>query len=97
MCFGGSKKSKAAEKEAIEKEEMEAAEDRIAAEDAQREEQEKRAIKKREDITEALEKKTADAGKRGGSGRRSLFRIASALGRGNTAGGSAGYLGRFDR
>jgi hypothetical protein len=96
MCFGGSKKSQAVEKAAIEKEEMEAAEERVAAEDAQRKEQEKRAVKKREDISEALEKRTADAGKRGGSGRRSLFRIAG-LGRRAIAGGSAGYLGRFDR
>lgn len=73
MCFGPSK----AEKQA-------AADQRELAADAKREEIEKRAGEKREDIQDALSGRTVRAGKRGGSGRRSLF----------TSGGG-GFLGRF--
>ena len=66
MCFGPSR----AEKEA-------AAERRVEADIAKREEVEKRASQKREDISEALEGRTARAGMRGGKGRRSLFRAPS--------------------
>ena len=74
MCFGPSREEKEA-----------AAERRVEADIAKREEVEKRASQKREDISEALEGRTARAGMRGGRGRRSLFRAPS-----------AGFLGRFD-
>lgn len=85
MCFGGGGPS-ASENKA-------AAEQRVEAEDTEREEAERRAKKKREDISEALEKRVQDAGKRGGTGRRSLFARGTAMQRG--AGGSSGFLGRF--
>ena len=87
MCFGGGGGGPS------EKEEKAAAEQRVEAEDTQREEAEKRAKKKREDITEALEKRTADQGRRGGTGRRSLFYRGTGM---RGAGGSSGFLGRFD-
>ena len=59
MCFGPSR----AEKEA-------AAQQRVEADFARREELEKRAKKKREDISDALD------ARRSGSGRRSLFRAS---------------------
>ena len=73
MCFGPSK----AEKQA-------AADQRELAEDAKREEIEERAGEKREDIQDALSGRAVRSGKRGGSGRRSLF---------TSSGG--GFLGRF--
>ena len=76
MCFGGGPSQK--EKEA-------AAEQRVEADFAKREEIEKRAKQKREDISEAIEGRTARAGMRGGKGRRSLFSAPS-----------TGFLGRFD-
>jgi len=76
MCFGGGPSQ--AEKET-------AVEQRVEADVAEREEIEKRAKKKREDISAALEARTERRGMRGGRGRRSLFR----------AGGS-GFLGRFN-
>jgi len=85
MCFGGGGGP-------TEAEEQSAAEQRVEAEDAQREEAETRAEQKRKDISDAFEASVADAGARGGAGRRSLFRGQSGRG----AGGSAGYLGRFD-
>jgi|TARA_E500000318_G_scaffold102328_1_gene106546 hypothetical protein len=89
MCFGGGGGGPS------ESEQKAAAEQRIEAEDAKRAEVEKRAKQKREDITEALESRTADAGKRGGTGRRSLF--TRGTGMGARSGGSAGFLGRFNR
>jgi len=77
MCFGGGGPSKEV-KEA-------SAEQRVEADIAKREEVEKRAKQKREDISEAIEGRTARAGMRGGAGRRSLFRAPS-----------TGFLGRFD-
>ena len=74
MCFGPSREEKEA-----------AAERRVEADIAKRDEIEKRASQKREDISEALEDRTARAGMRGGKGRRSLFRAPS-----------TGFLGRFD-
>jgi len=74
MCFGPSREEKEA-----------AAERRVEADIAKREEVEKRASQKREDISEAIEGRTARAGMRGGAGRRSLFRAPS-----------TGFLGRFD-
>lgn len=85
MCFGGGGGP-------TEKEEKAAAQQRIDAEAAERAEAEKRAKQKRQDISDALESSVADAGARGGAGRRSLFRGQSGRG----AGGSVGYLGRFD-
>ena len=76
MCLGGGPSQ--AEKET-------AVEQRVEADLAEREEVEKRAKKKREDISAALEARTERRGMRGGRGRRSLFR----------AGGS-GFLGRFN-
>lgn len=78
MCFGGGGPS-AAEKQ-------QAAEDRLAAEQAKEEELRKRAEKKREDIAEAISGRAIDSGKRGGKGRRSLFR---------STGGTSGFLGRY--
>jgi len=74
MCFGPSREEKEA-----------AAERRVEADIAKREEVEKRASQKREDISEAIEGRTARAGMRGGAGRRSLFTAPS-----------TGFLGRFD-
>lgn len=90
MCFGGGGGGGPTVAE-----EKAAAEQKVEAEDVEREEVEKRAEKKREDITEALEKRTADAGKRGGTSRRSLF--TRGTGMGARSGGSAGFLGRFNR
>ena len=74
MCFGPSREEKEA-----------AAERRVEADIAKREEVEKRASQKREDISEAIEGRTARSGMRGGRGRRSLFRAPT-----------TGFLGRFD-
>ena len=76
MCFGGGGPSQ--------QEKEQAAEQRVVADIAKREEAEKRAEKKREDMSEAIEARTDRKGMRGGSGRRSLFRA-----------GGAGFLGRF--
>lgn len=86
MCFGGGGGGP------TEQEQEAAAEDRIAADDAERKEAERRAKQKRKDISDALEASVADAGARGGSSRRSLFKSVQQTGVG---GGSAGYLGRF--
>jgi hypothetical protein len=75
MCFGGGPSK--AEKEA-------AAEQRIEAEQAKAEEIQKRAEQKREDISEAIDRRTQRRGMRGGTGRRSLFKA-----------GGGGFLGRF--
>lgn len=82
MCFGGGGggPDPAAEKKA--------AEDRVAADDVKAEEVSDRAESKREDISEALEARTQQSGRRGagkGAGRRSLFR----------SGSGSGFLGRF--
>lgn len=77
MCLGGGGPSQAEKETAVEQ--------RVEADLAEREEVEKRAKKKREDISAALEARTERRGMRGGRGRRSLFR----------AGGS-GFLGRFN-
>lgn len=73
MCFGPSK----AEKKA-------AAEQRVEAEQAKQEAIQEKAEKKREDISDALTKRTQTKYGRGGSGRRSLMRS-----------GGGGFLGRF--
>lgn len=73
MCLGPS----SAEKEA-------AAAQRVAAETEKRKAIETRAAQKREDISSALDDSASSRGMRGGSGRRSLFKSAS-----------AGFLGRF--
>lgn len=73
MCFGPSK----AEKKA-------AADQREVADEAEREEVEERAEDKRDDISDALSARKIRTGKRGGAGRRSLFRS-----------GGGGFLGRF--
>jgi len=86
MCFGGGGGGP------TQAEETAAAEDRIAAEEAERKEVERRAKQKRKDISAALESTVADAGARGGTARRSLFRNIQQQG---TGGGAAGYLGRF--
>ena len=68
--------------------EKQAAEDRAAADAAKAEEVSDRAESKREDISEALEARTQQSGRRGagkGAGRRSLFR----------SGSGSGFLGRF--
>lgn len=75
MCFGGGPSK--AEKEA-------AAEQRIEAEQAKAEEIQKRAEQKREDISEAIDRRTQRRGMRGGTGRRSLFKASG-----------GGFLGRF--
>lgn len=82
MCFGGGGGG-GAQQEAVNKQ---AAEQRVQADIARREEAEKKAEKKREDISEAIEGRTQRKGMRGGAGRRSLFRS-----------GGSGFLGRFDR
>jgi len=86
MCFGGGGGGP------TEEEQEAAADDRIAADDAERKEADRRAKQKRKDISDALESSVANAGARGGSSRRSLFRNVQQTG---TGGGSAGYLGRF--
>ena len=87
MCFGGGGGGP------TQAEEQAAADDRLAAEQAERDEIERRAKQKRKDISDALSASVADAGARGGAGRRSLFR---SIQQGGTGGGAAGYLGRFD-
>ena len=77
MCFGGGGPTQ--------EEKERAAEQRVEADIAKQEEIEKRAEKKREDISEALEARTQRQGMRGGAGRRSLFRASG-----------AGFLGRFE-
>ena len=74
MCFGPSK----AEKEA-------AAEQRLAADQAKQEEARKRAVQKREDISEAISSRTQRKYGRSGKGRRSLMQSAT----------GGGFLGRF--
>lgn len=78
MCFGGGPSQ--AEKQA-------AAEQRVEADYAKRDAAEDIAKQKREDISQALSARTQRQGKRGGSGRRSLF---------TSSGGGAGYLQRFN-
>jgi len=80
MCGGGNKRSQAD----IDREAKEAADARIAAEDAKRTEIEAKAEQKREDIGEAVESRAESKGMRGGKGRRSLFRA-----------GGGGFLDRF--
>jgi len=77
MCFA--KGPSPAEKQA-------AAQDRLEAEQASEEEARKRAKAKREDIADAITGQSVEAGRRGGRGRRSMFR---------SFGGSSGFLGRY--
>ncbi len=86
MCFGGGGGGP------TQAEEQAAADDRLTAEQAERDEIERRAKQKRKDISDALSASVADAGARGGAGRRSLFRAIQQQG---TGGGAAGYLNRF--
>ena len=81
MCFGGGNKKSQAD---IDREAQEAANARIAAEDAKRKELEEKAEKKREDIGEAVESRAESKAMRGGTGRRSLFKA-----------GGGGFLDRF--
>ena len=74
MCFGPSK----AEKEA-------AAEQRLAADQAKQEEARKRAVQKREDISQAISSRAQRKYGRSGKGRRSLMQSAT----------GGGFLGRF--
>jgi uncharacterized membrane protein YdbT with pleckstrin-like domain len=76
MCGGPSQ----AEKKA-------AAEQRVEAEGLKQEAARDTAEAKREDIGDALSARVQRQGKRGGTGRRSLF---------SSAQGGAGYLNRFD-
>ena len=62
-----------------------AAQQRLAAEEAKQQAIQERAIAKREDITEALSARMGRSGKRGGTGRRSLFSAQTAQ----------GFIGRF--
>jgi hypothetical protein len=64
-----------------------AAEQRVEADYVKREAAEDVAKQKREDISEALSARTQRQGKRGGTGRRSLF---------TSSGGGTGYLQRFN-
>ena len=83
MCFGGGGgggPDPAAERRA--------AEERVSADAVRAEEASDRAESKREDISEALEARTEQSGRRGAgksAGRRSLFR----------SGSGSGFLGRF--
>lgn len=81
MCGGGGDGGAAAQ--AIENA---AAENRLQADEANREAAEERAALKRDEISQALSARTQRKGKRGGTGRRSLFSSSS---------GAAGYLSRF--
>ena len=81
MCGGGGSRRSQAD---IDREAQEAADARIAAEDAKRKEAEAKAEKKREDIGEAVESRAESKAMRGGTGRRSLFRA-----------GGGGFLDRF--
>lgn len=74
MCFKPSRAQQTA-----------AADQRIEADIAREEEVTKRAEKKREDISEAIKRRTESRYGRGGRGRRSLMRA-----------GGAGFLGRFE-
>lgn len=79
MCFKSAGPS-AAENRA-------AAEARIEADLAKQQAIEEKANQKKQAIGEALDARTANAAKRGGSGRRSLFTSPT---------GAAGYLSRFE-
>lgn len=83
MCFGGGGGPSKAEQEAANRR---AAEQRAEAEIAKREEIERKAVQKREDISQALSSRTERRGMRGGAGRRSLFQASG-----------AGFMGRFSR
>lgn len=79
MCGGGGGPSQA--------EQQAAAEQRVEADLVNREAAEGRAKQKREDISSALSARVQRQGKRGGTGRRSLFTSSQ---------GAAGYLQRFN-
>jgi hypothetical protein len=79
MCFKSAGPS-AAENQA-------AAEARMEAEEAKQQAIQEKATQKKQAIGEALDMRTANAAKRGGSGRRSLF---------TSPGGAVGYLSRFE-
>jgi hypothetical protein len=64
-----------------------AAEARMEAEEAKQQAIQEKATQKKQAIGEALDMRTANAAKRGGSGRRSLF---------TSPGGAVGYLSRFE-
>lgn len=76
MCFGPS----SAERQA-------AAQQQQAAQEQKRREIEERSRQKREDISEAVEGRTASRRGSGGTGRRSLFSAPT---------GGAGFIGRFN-
>ena len=62
-----------------------AATQRAAAEEAKQQAIQERAVAKREDITEALTARSERKGRRGGTGRRSLYSAAT----------GQGFIGRF--
>jgi hypothetical protein len=59
----------------------------MEAEEAKQQAIQEKATQKKQAIGEALDMRTANAAKRGGSGRRSLF---------TSPGGAVGYLSRFE-
>jgi len=79
MCFKSAGPS-AAENQA-------AAEQRVEADLAKEQAIQEKAVQKKQTIGAALDARTANAAKRGGAGRRSLF---------TSPGGAAGYLSRFE-
>jgi hypothetical protein len=76
MCFGPDKAARQA-----------AAQQQQAAQEQKRREIEERSRQKREDISEAVEGRTASSGRSGGTGRRSLFSSPT---------GAGGFIGRFN-
>lgn len=82
MCFGGSTSSGPSQAE-LDAAAQQRAEATVVQQDAAQE----TAKIKREDIGNALTARVERQGKRGGTGRRSLF---------SSSKGAAGYLGRFD-
>lgn len=81
MCGGGGSTGPTREEKEV------AVEQRVEADYAQREVAEDKATAKREDIEHALSARSQRQGKRGGKGRRSLFKSSK---------GAAGYASRFD-
>jgi hypothetical protein len=82
MCFGGGGPSQEEKQVSVDQS--------LEADAAKRETAEEAAKVKREDIGEAVEARRTGEGRGGGGGRgrRSLFR---------SAGGGAGFIGRFNR
>ena len=84
MCLGGGGGGGGPDPAA----ERQAAEQRVAADEAKQATIDDRAKSKKEDISEAIDERSIKSGRRGagkGAGRRSLFR----------SGSGSGFLGRF--